>query len=341
MLRTRLCAQCTRVVSFARKYSIFESRGLIGREISGHKTTCLAKEEQVLQKGTMTGNKVKVSIGQMCATDSIETNIKNIESMVIKASLVGSRMLFLPENAVFMGRSSAESIAMAESITADPNGIIHSRIARLAKENDMWISIGGFQEKTEAYPDSKVHNCHILLDNSGQVKATYRKVHLFDVDIETVRLQESSFTLAGRSLVACENTPIGTIGLSVCYDLRFPEMYQKLRFDYGADVILIPAAFTVPTGQAHWECLLRARAIETQCYVIAAAQCGKHNEKRSSYGHSLIVDPWGEVVGRMEGDQNAPGLVTAEVDASLIEEVRKRMPVAMHRSRGRECLGIR
>jgi predicted amidohydrolase len=258
--------------------------------------------------------------------------------MVSKAADIGSRMLFLPENAVFMGRSSTESIAMAESI-GDPNGIIRGRIARLAKENDMWISIGGFQEKTEAYPESKVHNCHVLLDNNGEVRATYRKVHLFDVDIETVRLQESSFTLAGSSLVSCENTPIGTIGLSVCYDLRFPEMYQKLRFDHGADVILIPAAFTVPTGQAHWECLLRARAIETQCYVIAAAQCGKHNEKRSSYGHSLIIDPWGEVVGRMEGDeQNDPGLVTAEVDASLIEEVRRRMPVAMHRAKGRESM---
>jgi len=329
-------------VSFARKYSIFESKGLVSREtVTGYSTTCLAKEERVLEKETMTGDKVKVSIGQMCATDSIETNIKNIESMVVNAAGLGSKMLFLPENAVFMGRSPGESIAMAESVTADPNGIIHGRIAPLAKENDIWISIGGFQEKTEAYPDSKVHNCHVLLDNDGQVKATYRKVHLFDVDIENVRLQESSFTLAGRSLVACENTPIGTIGLSVCYDLRFPEIYQKLRFDLLTDVILIPAAFTVPTGQAHWECLLRARAIETQCYVIAAAQCGKHNEKRSSYGHSLIIDPWGEVVGRMEGDQNAPGLVTAEVDAGRIEEVRKRMPLAMHRARGRECLGFR
>ena len=300
----------------------------------------MAKQEEIQNMNFSNGNKVKVSIGQMCATDSIEANIKYIESMVSKAADIGSRMLFLPENAIFMGRSPTESIAMAESI-GDPNGIIHSRIARLAKENDMWISIGGFQERTEAYPESKVHNCHVLLDNNGEVKATYRKVHLFDVDIETVRLQESSFTLAGSSLVSCENTPIGTIGLSVCYDLRFPEMYQKLRFDHGADVILIPAAFTVPTGQAHWECLLRARAIETQCYVIAAAQCGKHNEKRSSYGHSLIVNPWGEVVGRMEGDeQNDPGLVTVEVDAGLIEDVRRKMPVAMHRAKGRQSLGI-
>ncbi|KAJ4786214.1 Nitrilase [Rhynchospora pubera] len=141
--------------------------------------------------------------------------------------------------------------------------------------------------------------------------------------------KESSFTTQGDTVVA-EDSPIGRLGLTVCYDLRFPELYQMLRFHYQAQVLLVPSAFTKVTGEAHWEILLRARAIETQCYVIAAAQAGKHNEKRESYGDSIIIDPWGTVIARLP-DRLCTGFAVAEIDLSKIDTVRTKMPISTHR----------
>ncbi|MEQ2242454.1 Nitrilase [Ilyodon furcidens] len=160
--------------------------------------------------------------------------------------------------------------------------------------------------------------------------SVYRKSHLFDVELpeKGVSLKESAFTIPGASLVPPVQTPIGKVGLGVCYDLRFPELSLALQ-RHGADILTYPSAFTVATGAAHWEVLLRARAIETQCFVLAAAQVGRHHEKRSSYGHALAVDPWGDVVGDCGGEK--PGMVLVEVDLEKVNRTRRNMPVQQHR----------
>ncbi|KHN27085.1 Nitrilase like 1 [Glycine soja] len=164
----------------------------------------------------------------------------------------------------------------------------------------------------------------------GPIMNHYCSLARFDVDVPGGRVyKESSFTESGKDIVAVDS-PIGRLGLSVCYDLRFPEMYQLLRFQHEAQVLLVPAAFTTVTGEAHWEILLRARAIETQCYVIAAAQAGKHNDKRESYGNTLIIDPWGTIVGRLP-DRLSTGIVVADIDLSFVDSVREKMPIAKQR----------
>ncbi|KAK3023919.1 hypothetical protein RJ639_043462 [Escallonia herrerae] len=161
----------------------------------------------------------------------------------------------------------------------------------------------------------------------GPIMIGYRSLARFDVDIPGGSVfKESSFTEAGREIVSVDS-PIGRLGLTVCYDLRFPEVYQQLRFHHDAQVLLVPAAFTKVTGQAHWEILLRARAIETQCYVIAAAQAGKHNDKRESFGETLIIDPWGTIVGRLP-DRISTGITVADIEFGLIDSVRAKMPIS-------------
>ena len=180
----------------------------------------------------------------------------------------------------------------------------------------LWLSLGGFhevydetsKEHSSFTPDAQsensdiVHyfNTHILVDDHGSIVATYRKIHLFDVDVDG-GFRESKYTVPGSQVVLVKDTPFGNIGLSTCYDMRFPELYTLYGL-LGADLILVPSAFMPTTGKAHWEVLLSSRAIETQCYVAAAAQYGQHNEKRGSHGHALIADPWGKVVGECVAD---------------------------------------
>ncbi|PSC76452.1 nitrilase 2 [Micractinium conductrix] len=242
-------------------------------------------------------------------------------------------MLFLPENVSFLGENFTESLAIAEPL--HPPGPTLERYCRLAAASGVWLSLGGFQE---AGPDpGHLYNTHVVISSSGEVAATYRKVHLFNVDVPGGPvLMESRFTAPGERLAVCDS-PAGRLGLSVCYDLRFPELYQRLAFDLGAQLLLVPSAFTVATGRAHWEVLLRARAIETQCYVVAAAQAGKHNARRESYGHSLMIDPWGEVVARLE-DPLATGIACADIDLEKLRSIRTRMPVAEHRALGRPAV---
>ncbi|OAE27480.1 hypothetical protein AXG93_3911s1630 [Marchantia polymorpha subsp. ruderalis] len=192
------------------------------------------------------------------------------------------------------------------------------------REAGLWLSLGGFQEKG---PDAgHLYNTHVVLDDAGGVRGVYRKIHLFDVDVPGGPvLKESRSTAPGSDIIAVDS-PIGKLGLTVCYDLRFPELYQQLRFQENAQILLVPSAFTKKTGEAHWEILLRARAVETQCYVIAAAQAGKHNEKRESYGDALIIDPWGTVIARC-ADKEATGIAVAELDHQFLESVRQRMPI--------------
>ena len=178
--------------------------------------------------------------------------------------------------------------------------------------------------------ESRIYNTHIVIDEQGAIQATYRKIHLYDVPM--VGLVESKQALPGDlGLIACDS-PCGRLGLTICYDMRFPELYQKLTFFHGSQVLLMPSAFAMKTGEAHWETLLRARAIETQCYVVAAAQAGLHNEdgnKRHSWGHALAVDPWGKVVASFGAED--VGVQTFEIDAALVASTRANMPMHEHR----------
>ncbi|MCO5585793.1 hypothetical protein L7F22_039729 [Adiantum nelumboides] len=241
-----------------------------------------------------------------------------------EAAAAGVKLLSLPECFSFIGSREGEALSIAEPL----DGSILQRYEELARQSKIWLSLGGFQEKC---PDgSRLFNTHILLDDLGKIQSCYRKIHLFDVDVPGGPvLKESKFTAAGSEMVVA-NTPVGQLGLTVCYDLRFPELYQRLRFEKNAEVLLVPSAFTRVTGAAHWEVLLRARAIETQCYVIAAAQAGKHNEKRESYGDAMIIDPWGTVLARCS-DRLCTGLAVAEVNLDSLNSVRMRMPISEHR----------
>ncbi len=268
---------------------------------------------------------LKIALIQMTSTVSPELNFSYISSAISKASQQKALIAFLPENFHYM-RAKDQSPMEFESLS----GPIIQSYKDLAKIHDIWLSLGGFQEKIAN--SSKIHNTHIIIDNKGEIQGIYRKIHLFDVEIdEKNSMKESQFVEPGGLFPIVIDSPIGKLGLSICYDLRFPELYRKEVLDLQADFLLIPSAFLKPTGKAHWEILLRARAIENTCFVIAAAQCGKHNENRSSYGHSMVVDPWGDVVIDM-GEEIGVGIV--EIDVEKIKEIRKKLPCLTHRKVG-------
>ncbi|CAA0836079.1 Nitrilase-like protein 2 [Striga hermonthica] len=268
---------------------------------------------------------IRVAAAQMTSTNDVAANLSTCSRLVDEAVSAGAKLLCLPENFSYVGLKSGDSLAVAEPL----DGPTMRKYRSLAQNSGIWLSLGGFQETAHDSPHL-LRNTHVLVDDRGEIRSTYRKMHLFDVDVPGGAVyKESNFTEPGREVVAAES-PFGRLGLTVCYDLRFPELYQQLRFGCGAHVLLVPAAFTKVTGGAHWEVLLRARAIETQCYVIAAAQGGKHSEGRESYGDSMIIDPWGTVVGRLP-DRVSTGIAVADIDFSRIEEVRSRMPIGEHR----------
>ncbi|BBM99953.1 deaminated glutathione amidase [Marchantia polymorpha subsp. ruderalis] len=269
-------------------------------------------------------NLLKVAVGQMTASADIQSNFQTCAGLVQEAVAAGAKLLSLPECFSFIGSKEGESLSIAEPL----DGPIMKSYQNLAREAGLWLSLGGFQEKG---PDAgHLYNTHVVLDDAGGVRGVYRKIHLFDVDVPGGPvLKESRSTAPGSDIIAVDS-PIGKLGLTVCYDLRFPELYQQLRFQENAQILLVPSAFTKKTGEAHWEILLRARAVETQCYVIAAAQAGKHNEKRESYGDALIIDPWGTVIARC-ADKEATGIAVAELDHQFLESVRQRMPIGQHR----------
>lgn len=262
-----------------------------------------------------------LAVGQMTATADVEQNLATCSQLVQKAARRGAALLSLPECFAYIGEKDTDLLEFARPIQSP----LIDRYRALAKANGLWLSLGGFQERSEGAP--KATNAHLLINAEGELVADYRKIHLFDVDIPSgPKLLESKSTQGGTQLVTAAS-PVGQLGLSVCYDLRFPELYLSLA-QLGAQVLLIPAAFTLTTGKEHWHTLLRARAIETQCYVAAAAQTGKHNARRHSYGHALIVDPWGTVVAECA---DRTDIAVAEIDLSYLKSVRERMPVWEHR----------
>ncbi|KAJ0102134.1 hypothetical protein Patl1_06210 [Pistacia atlantica] len=266
-------------------------------------------------------NSVRVAVAQMTSINDLAANFATCSRLAKEAASAGAKLLCFPENFSYVGAKDGDSLKVAEPL----DGPIMQQYCSLARESSIWLSLGGFQEK--GTDDAHLSNTHVVIDDAGNIRSTYKKIHLFDVDVPGGRsYKESSFTEAGKNVVAVDS-PFGRLGVTVCYDLRFPELYQQLRFLHEAQVLLVPSAFTKVTGEAHWEILLRARAIETQCYVIAASQAGKHNDKRESYGDSLIIDPWGKIVGRLP-DRLSTGIAIADIDFSLIDSVRSKMPIA-------------
>ncbi|XP_071960915.1 deaminated glutathione amidase-like isoform X1 [Antedon mediterranea] len=262
-----------------------------------------------------------IAVCQMTSTSDIEANYKTCEQLVHRASQMGAEMTFLPEGCDFISKTKEEAVAMAISL----DGELMSRYKNLAMKYDQWLSLGGVHLKEDG---NMLSNAHILIDNFGKIIAVYKKTHLFDVDIpNVVRLKETDQTIPGTRLISPVRSPVGSVGMAICYDMRFPELSIALT-KRGADILTFPSAFTQTTGMAHWEVLLRSRAIENQCYVAAAAQTGKHNEKRTSYGHAMIVDPWGTILACC---REGADVCVANVDHDYIQQVRKRMPVWEHR----------
>ena len=268
----------------------------------------------------------RIAVGQMCASSDVEKNFEVVADLCSQAKDQGCAMLFLPECFAFIGVKGTDALAVMEPM----DGPLLGRYRELAAKHRLWLSLGGFPETGPDRGDRRF-NAHVIVDASGEIRASYRKIHLFDVDMGDVNgpvLMESRSAAAGETLVTCDS-PAGKLGLTVCYDLRFPEMFARLRYELGCEMMLVPSAFTKPTGQAHWETLLRARAIETQSYVVAAAQAGVHSEGRASHGHAMIVDPWGKVVAELGGDET--GIAVADVDLGYLKDVRSRIPVEAHR----------
>ncbi|XP_051631918.1 deaminated glutathione amidase isoform X24 [Manacus candei] len=268
-----------------------------------------------------------VAVAQVTSTPDKEQNWCQCSALVREAAGRGARLVFLPEGFDFIGHGPEQSLSLAEPLDGHTVG----RYRQLARECDVWLSLGGFHERGSDWDTTgRIYNCHILLDSSGSLVSTYRKTHLFDVDLPGgPSLRESGFTNPGPAILPPVDTPVGKLGLAVCYDLRFPELALALRAQ-GAQILAYPSAFTVPTGAAHWEVLLRARAIECQCYVVAAAQTGRHHEARVSFGHSLVADPWGTVVAQCH---EGPGLCLADIDLEYLQRVRRDLPVQGHRRR--------
>lgn len=258
------------------------------------------------------------AVAQMTVTSDLAANIKQANSLVEKARAEGASMVFLPEAADFIGESREQTSQLSQPVA----GSTVTAFRDMAQKHGLWLSLGGIHIREK--DGEKTSNTHLLVDMEGEIVATYAKTHLFDACVPgKFSLKESDYVAAGMGLTPPVDTPVGRLGLGICYDLRFGEHSQALA-RAGAQLLTFPSAFTVATGQAHWEALLRARAIETQSYVIAAAQTGQHNSKRSSYGHAMIVDPWGVVAAEVK---EGVGVAVAPIDLEKVARIRREMPV--------------
>ncbi|KJK07587.1 MULTISPECIES: carbon-nitrogen hydrolase family protein [Pseudomonas] len=268
---------------------------------------------------------MKSAVIQMVSQSDIAANLEQARRLLEQAAAGGARLAVLPENFAAMGRRDSAAIGRAEALGQGP---ILPWLKQTARDLKLWLVAGTLPLPPQGQPEAKSHACSLLIDEHGQTVARYDKLHLFDVDVadNRGRYRESDDYAHGSQVVVAD-TPVGRLGLSVCYDLRFPELYSALRAA-GAELISAPAAFTAVTGAAHWEVLIRARAIETQCYVLAAAQGGTHPGPRETYGHAAIVDPWGRIVAEQASGE---AVLLSERDSSEQASIRARMPVALHR----------
>ena len=264
---------------------------------------------------------MRVGIVQMTSTDDLDANLKAARELVSAAAADGASLVALPENFAYLRREGTP-IPCAQN----DDGEVVGTLRDLARQHGLWLVGGTYPEAISG--EARVFNTCLLLSPEGEICARYRKIHLFDVDLSGAggSYRESQHIAPGDDVVVAP-TPFGPLGLSVCYDLRFPELYRRMA-DRDVRWIAVPSAFTPETGKDHWEVLLRARAIENQAFVLAPAQCGRHSAERASYGRSLVVDPWGLVIARA-GDQ--PGFVLADCDPSHQDEVRRAIPALQNR----------
>ena len=251
-----------------------------------------------------------------------QANAAALVNAIDEAAGGGAEMLFTPEMSGLLDRDTERA---RKSVRPQDEDRVLAACREAAARNGIWLHIGSIAVAAE---DDKFANRGFVIDSNGEIRASYDKIHLFDVDLPTGESwRESNVYVGGSEAVVVGGTPIGKLGLTICYDLRFPSLFARLS-EAGAQVISVPAAFTVPTGRAHWEVLLRARAIEAGVFVVAAAQCGRHDDGRETYGHSLLVDPWGEILLDME---DRVGVAFADVNLEQLAEVRGRVPAIEHR----------
>ena len=267
---------------------------------------------------------VQVAVIQLSSQDDVPANLARVRALVLEAGRAGAELVALPENFAFMGEE-AKKREIAEKLDGAFPGPILGALIATAKEHGVWIVGGGMPEASK--DASRPYNTSVLVAPSGDIVATYRKVHLFDVSLaDGTSLRESAATMAGSDPVSARVGPT-VLGMTICYDVRFPELFRRL-VDQGARVVTVPSAFTLTTGKDHWHVLLRARAIENQVFVLAPAQHGKHPKGRQTYGKSLICDPWGDVLAQCaEGE----GMCVARLDFEHQDRVRASLPSLLHR----------
>ncbi|NQD91911.1 carbon-nitrogen hydrolase family protein [Pseudomonas sp. CrR25] len=266
-----------------------------------------------------------LAVIQLVSQDDVLANLAHARQLLEQAAAAGARLAVLPENFAAMGRHDLAALGRSEALGQGP---ILPWLNQAARDLGLWIVAGTIPLPPDGRPDEKPRACSLLIDEQGQRAARYDKVHLFDVDVSDGRgryRESDDYDHGGQVVVA--DTPVGRLGLTVCYDLRFPELYSALR-EAGAELISAPSAFTAVTGAAHWQVLIRARAIETQCYVLAAGQGGRHPGARETHGHSAIVDPWGRILAEQAQGE---ALLLASRDAAEQTAIRQRMPVARHK----------
>ena len=267
--------------------------------------------------------KKKAAVLQMTSSCDVKNNLKIIDKQLSLLSKKNIGLVVLPENFAFMGKHEDDKLSIAEEYG---HGMIQIIIGNMALKYNMWVVAGSIpiisRDPKRCYASS------IVFNNKGDIVERYDKIHLFDVRVsETESHKESNSTFPGDEIKVVD-TPIGRIGLSICYDLRFPEMYRKLR-NLDADLFIVSAAFTFDTGRVHWHTLLKARAIENLCYVLASDQAGEHQNGRETYGHSMIISPWGEIMA--ECDDKKTGAAISFIDLKKMKNIRKQFPCLNHR----------
>ncbi len=264
---------------------------------------------------------MRIGVLQMTSGIDPAVNARTVAEAVAASRVEGAAMVFTPEMSGVLDRDRGRAAA---AIVAEDEDRVLAATREAAAKHGVWVHLGSLAVRRE---DGRYANRGFVIDGSGAVRARYDKMHLFDVDLPTGESWRESASYAGGEAAVAVDTPVGRLGLAICYDLRFPALFAGLA-EAGATVMSVPAAFTRPTGAAHWHVLLRARAIEAGVHVVAAAQAGLHEDGRATYGHSLLVDPWGEVLLDLG---EAAGLGFAEIDAARTAEVRARVPALSHR----------
>jgi deaminated glutathione amidase len=266
---------------------------------------------------------MKIAVFQMCSGIDPEANATALVAAIDEAAKGGAAMLFTPEMSGLLDRDRKRA---AGKLSNEANDLVLSAARAAGAQSGIWVALGSLALAGER-EDERLVNRSLVIDATGEIRACYDKLHLFDVDLASGESWRESAAYAPGDGAVVVQTPVGQLGLSVCYDLRFPALYNALS-GAGAKILAVPAAFTVPTGKAHWHVLMRARAIENAAWVIAAAQSGTHEDGRETYGHSLVIDPWGTVVLEME---SGTGLGFADIDLTAVTDARRRIPVLDHR----------